>query len=134
VTEVRISDVPCNGCTACCRSGEMVILQSECGDVVSRYQTQVMYHGAIPIVVLKRKSDGSCVYLGENGCTIHDWAPAQCKAFDCRELVQRLDKIPRAQRIMMRRKGFKFNKEVEAAGRLRLQTLVEEAARWPSAT
>jgi hypothetical protein len=36
---------------------------------------------------LKRKADGSCHYLADNGCTIWPNTPALCQAFDCRAYV-----------------------------------------------
>lgn len=33
---------------------------------------------------LERGPDGSCVYLGAHGCTIHHRKPAFCRNFDCR--------------------------------------------------
>lgn len=34
--------------------------------------------------MLKHKPNGDCVYLDENGCSIHDHAPWVCRMFDCR--------------------------------------------------
>lgn len=33
-------------------------------------------------------SDGNCIYLGTNGCGIHDRAPSLCRSADCRELAR----------------------------------------------
>jgi Fe-S-cluster containining protein len=35
--------------------------------------------------MLAHKPNGDCIYLGDGYCTIHDMAPAVCKAFDCRK-------------------------------------------------
>lgn len=68
-----MTEVHCNGCTACCR-GWNVELQPQ--DDWSTYDHQ---EG-----VLRRTADGACVYLGDAGCTIHDRAPYVCRKFDCR--------------------------------------------------
>jgi Fe-S-cluster containining protein len=38
--------------------------------------------------VLKSKPDGSCVYLGDQGCSIYERRPQMCRAFDCRLMVK----------------------------------------------
>jgi hypothetical protein len=49
-------------------------------------------------VALARKSDGSCIYLGAEGCKIYEGRPALCRAFDCRAYVlsiwSKLDPFP----------------------------------------
>lgn len=40
--------------------------------------------------MLAHKPDGTCIYLGENGCSIHGNAPALCREFDCRRLVKQM--------------------------------------------
>jgi hypothetical protein len=54
-----------------------------------------------------------------NGCTIHDQAPAICRAFDCKELF--LSKT-RAERLMLAKSGAVSN-EIFSAGRRRIKTL-----------
>lgn len=79
--------VPCNGCTACCH-GELV-LHPEMGDDPARYQTRLVIHPLIgaPALALANKPNGDCIYVGITGCTIHGWAPAICRKFDCRRYV-----------------------------------------------
>lgn len=79
------ANVPCNGCTACCQR-DLLILHPEMGDDPSQYETMEVVN---PItneaaLALQHGDDGSCIYLGENGCTIHSRAPAICREFDCR--------------------------------------------------
>lgn len=84
--------VPCNGCTLCCRS-DAISVSEEYGDDVEQYET--VQH-AIPKFaaqgerMLAHKPDGSCIYLGDAGCTIHGRAPLLCREFDCRRLVKSL--------------------------------------------
>lgn len=88
---VKRRSVPCDGCTACCRH-ELVIMHPEDGDDPSQYLTRRVVNpltGA-PEIALMHRPDGSCVYLGDSGCTIHDKAPVICRAFDCRGIVRRL--------------------------------------------
>lgn len=75
--------VPCNGCTECCKNDVIRILDHE-----DASQWETMPH---PIFIgkraLKMGDNGSCVYLGEKGCTINKSKPALCKSFDCRVIV-----------------------------------------------
>lgn len=81
---VARSNVPCRGCTACCKRGS-VVLHPALGDDPRKYE----HVEATPIAwVLKRKPDGSCIYLRESGCSIWENAPGICKVFDCREYVR----------------------------------------------
>jgi hypothetical protein len=72
-----------------------------------------------PAAVLQCGETGECIYLGRDGCTIHDRAPAICRAFDCRDLF--LNKT-RAERLAMVKSGPVSN-EVFSAGRKRFNTL-----------
>ncbi len=74
-----MGDVPCNGCTACCHGP--IVLHPSLGDDPTRYAT---VQDAEWGVKLAQKPDGSCVYLKDGGCGIHERRPAICRAFDCR--------------------------------------------------
>ena len=71
--------VPCGGCTACCTSPRSV-------PELSREEAGRLEHttDAKGRLRLKRKSDGSCVYLAEGNCSIYSSRPTVCKQFDCR--------------------------------------------------
>lgn len=119
------ASVPCNGCTSCCH-GDAIVLHPECGDVPAHYDTEKSTHpltGA-PCLMLRKKEDGSCIYLGEGGCTIHGRAPAICREFDCRRMFL---KFTRPERRRLIKTGL-FDKEVFDAGRERLHTLEPDAA------
>jgi Fe-S-cluster containining protein len=113
-----IANVPCNGCRLCCQR-ELVMLFPEEGDDVSSYVHEIMG----PMIVLKRRPNGDCVYLGDGGCTIHDRAPVMCKAFDCR---LNFLKYSRNERRVMVRDGL-ASKELFEAGRKRLASLVRQS-------
>lgn len=79
--------VPCQGCRLCCQ-GDAVRLEDE--DLNRGYETEP--HPYIPgALMIAHKPDGDCVYLDENGCTIHGRAPALCRAADCRSLALAYD-------------------------------------------
>lgn len=79
------ADVPCNGCTACCRSAA-VGLRPELGDKPSDYETEpgTDPRTGAPMLMLKRSADGACIYLRDGGCAIYDKRPVICRSFDCR--------------------------------------------------
>jgi Fe-S-cluster containining protein len=106
------SDVPCNGCTACCR-GDLIVLHPEDGDDITAYETERM---------LKRTAENNCIYLGPEGCTIHDRAPVICREFDCRRMFKMLSRKERRRAIKI---GF-MDQEVLAAGRERVHTLGDD--------
>lgn len=116
--------VPCAGCHACCKR-ERVILYPEYGDDVASYQTEPapsdkigsMIYGAEPRRMLCHKPNMDCIYLGEDGCTIWDRAPAMCRQFDCRKMFMR---FTRAERRQFRNV---LDNDVMRAGRERLHTL-----------
>jgi Fe-S-cluster containining protein len=108
-------DVPCNGCTLCCRDHHLVLLFPEYGDDVASYETQ-MIGGAH---ALKMKENGDCIYLGEGGCSIHERVPGVCREFDCRALFATSS---RAERRAMG----DGERAVYKAGRQRVETLNQE--------
>jgi hypothetical protein len=117
--------VPCGGCTACCRR-DLIALFPEHGDDVASYETEpaVDPRNGREVTVLKRRPDGACIYLGEDGCTIHARAPAICRVFDCRRFYLRLSRVSRRAGL---RTGL-LGRDVIEAGRERLKTLPEVRA------
>jgi len=115
---IALGNVPCNGCRACCLH-DMIPLMPEHGDLIWTYEHEVIATATGPAAVLQCGETGECIYLGRDGCTIHDRAPAICRAFDCRDLF--LNKT-RAERLAMVKSGPVSN-EVFSAGRKRFNTL-----------
>jgi len=94
------TDVPCGTCTLCCRTLIVPLADEE----YEQYEGNWAWitdsktgerHGR----ALKRLPDGSCVYLGPSGCTIHGRAPHVCQRFDCRELFLKSDRAGRRQAV-----------------------------------
>ena len=79
-------NVPCNGCTACCRQSIPRVLDRRLDDV-SRYKLSATTDGT---AVLATKPNGDCYYLGKQGCTIYNDRPFMCRHFDCREVYNML--------------------------------------------
>ncbi|HEX4275084.1 MAG TPA: YkgJ family cysteine cluster protein [Bryobacteraceae bacterium] len=115
------TDVPCKGCTECCRSNQGLVLHPEHGDDVDSYRSRVVGHRPAGDQVLTLATDeaGCCVYLGANGCTIYDRRPFLCRSFDCRKHYLML---PRQDRDNLVQIGLS-SRAVFNAGRSRLKTL-----------
>jgi hypothetical protein len=69
--------------------------------------------------------DGKCIYLGDHGCSIHEHAPALCRAADCRTLALRID-FDTAQRL---HRAGRLDIRVWDQGHTLLADLVEERKR-----
>lgn len=120
------TEVPCNGCTACCR-GDAIYLHPKTGAYLRDVDNPTDYkchREKNPITgrwawCLDRDSvTNVCVYLGDNGCTIRDRAPIVCREFDCRALFLRFDSRQRKELV---KNGF-LDKSVISAGKQRLDT------------
>ena len=110
-----VRDVPCDGCTACCRK-DLVALEPMLGDDPEKLP---LHHQMGDMLVLDRKPDGSCVYLGDEGCTVYEDRPATCRSYDCR--IDFLSRTPKQTKRACRRGHLAV--DVLAAGATRLHTL-----------
>ncbi len=114
------TDVPCDGCTECCRSGQALLLHPEQGDDVESYQSRVVAgRDGNPVFLLATTPGGACVYLGPSGCTIYERRPLLCRSFDCRKYYMIL---PRQDRDNLVRLGLS-SRAVFNAARARVKTL-----------
>jgi len=95
--------VACNGCTLCCRSGELILV-IEGEDPEYPYDTVEIAAGDRTFRALARKPDGSCVYVTDTGCAIHGHAPLTCQVFDCAALYA--SKTRRQRRGVHDRTGY----------------------------
>lgn len=112
--------VPCGSCRLCCINAA-IVLHPQCGDIVETYERRATAHPLTgeTVFMLKHKPNGDCVYLGPDGCTIHDRAPAICKEFDCRRAFL---KFRRHERKQLVRSGA-VDQATFDAGKQRLHTL-----------
>ncbi len=78
VIKRKQADVPCNGCTACCREP---LLDVELTDAEAQ---RLKSHQDEKGWKLDKQADGSCVYLIDNRCSIYAERPVTCKSYDCR--------------------------------------------------
>ncbi len=77
-------DVPCNGCTLCCKGDAVRLLPWE---NPALYDTEE--HPYVPgMRMLAHKANRDCVYLTDSGCSIHERRPQQCRDMDCRVVAK----------------------------------------------
>lgn len=69
--------VRCGSCTTCCRAGYRIDLRPDEGEGLD-----VVEEGGHRQV--RRREDGSCIHLGEHGCTVYEKRPEVCRTYDCR--------------------------------------------------
>ena len=72
------ASVPCGSCRLCCQRTAVMLVDGV--DQIAEYET-TEEHGARFLCL---QPNGDCVYLGPDGCTIHERAPYMCRIFDCR--------------------------------------------------
>jgi len=106
-----------------------VILRPEAGDDPSCYEVDYIESALYPgrrVPALKRDpATGHCVYLREDGCSIHDRAPAICRRFHCARMFKALGRLSRAKRDILWEMGGVLEKEIVERGRDRYALAVK---------
>lgn len=112
--------IPCDGCTACCKS-EQVVLRPEAGDEIAAYEVEYIASALYPgqrVPALKRDPrTGHCVYLVEGGCAIHGRAPWTCRRFHCARMFKALGRLSRAKRDALWARGDVLEEAIVERGR-----------------
>lgn len=83
----RAADVPCGGCTACCRSSQFVHIGPDETDTLAAVPAALRFPapGRPPgHVVLGYDARGHCPMLADDGCSIYAVRPRACRTYDCR--------------------------------------------------
>jgi len=85
-----LSMTKCDQCGTCCRLFAINLTEDEYKS--GRYKTQFDFFPPVDDFVeaeltganiLQQKEDGSCIYLKDNKCSIHDDRPRSCREFFC---------------------------------------------------
>lgn len=83
----RASDVPCDGCTACCCSSQFVHVGPDETEALSRIPPELLFPAPrMPAghVLLGYDEQGRCPMLTDDGCSIYEHRPRACRTYDCR--------------------------------------------------
>jgi uncharacterized protein len=81
------SDVPCNGCTACCTSSQFVHIGPDETDTLAHIPSELLFPAPrLPRghMLLGYDERGHCPMLVDNGCSIYEHRPVTCRTYDCR--------------------------------------------------
>jgi Fe-S-cluster containining protein len=87
ITDRRASEVPCNGCTACCRSSQFVHIGPEEVETLARIPAELLFPAPgrpRGHVVLGYDERGHCPMLVDDRCSIYEHRPNTCRTYDCR--------------------------------------------------
>jgi len=83
----QASEVPCGGCTACCRSSQFVHIGADETETIARIPADLRFPApGLPKghVVLGYDENGHCPMLHDDRCSIYEHRPRTCRTYDCR--------------------------------------------------
>ena len=83
----RDTDVPCDGCTACCRSSQFVHIEPDETSTLAAVPAALRFPApGLPPghVVLGYDERGHCPMLVDDRCSIYAVRPRACRTYDCR--------------------------------------------------
>jgi uncharacterized protein len=81
------ADVPCSGCTACCRSSQFIHIDPDESDTLARIPPELLSpapRSSAGQLVLGYDEHGRCPMLVDDRCSIYEHRPRTCRAYDCR--------------------------------------------------
>jgi Fe-S-cluster containining protein len=81
------SDVPCDGCTACCTSSQFVHIAPDETATLAHIPAGLLFPAPrMPRghVLLGYDENGHCPMLVDGGCSIYEHRPRTCRTYDCR--------------------------------------------------
>jgi len=124
------SDVPCDGCTACCTSSQFVHIEPDETDTLAHVPAVLRVRAPgrpKGHVVLGYDEHGRCPMLGERGCTIYEHRPRTCRTYDCRVFAATgIAPDPTQPAVAERARRWRFAVDTPEARRLRAE--LERAA------
>jgi hypothetical protein len=83
----RDANVPCDGCTACCRSSQFVHIAPDEVETLAHIAPELLFPAPrLPRghVVLGYDKQGHCPMLNDGRCSIYEHRPRTCRTYDCR--------------------------------------------------
>jgi uncharacterized protein len=80
------ADVPCHGCTACCRSAQFVHVGPDETDTIAHIPRALLFPAPRQPghFVLGYDERGHCPMLVDDQCSIYAHRPRACRTYDCR--------------------------------------------------
>jgi Fe-S-cluster containining protein len=84
------ADVPCAGCTACCRAAQFVHIEPDERDTLAHIPSALLFPAPQRPrghMVMGYDERGHCPMLVDDRCSIYEHRPRTCRAYDCRMLA-----------------------------------------------
>jgi len=81
------ADVPCDGCTACCRASQFIHVAPDEADARAHIPAELLFPApGLPAGhhLMGYDERGHCPMLIEDRCSIYDHRPRTCRIYDCR--------------------------------------------------
>jgi Fe-S-cluster containining protein len=81
------ANVPCDGCTACCRSSQFIHIEPDESDALDHIPSELLFPAPkLPAghVLLGYDENGCCPMLVDDRCSIYEHRPRTCRTYDCR--------------------------------------------------
>lgn len=80
------ADVPCDGCTACCRSAQFILVTPDDTAALAHIPAALLVPapGLPGHRVLGYDERGHCPMLIDDRCSIYEHRPTACRTYDCR--------------------------------------------------
>lgn len=81
------SDVPCDGCFACCMSSQFIHVEPQETETLAHIPPELLFPApGLPAghVLLGYDEAGHCPLLIDNKCSIYPHRPRTCRTYDCR--------------------------------------------------
>lgn len=109
------SDVPCDGCTACCESSQFVLVEPDENGARAHIPAELLFPapGApTNFSLLPYDQHGRCPMLTDGACSIYEHRPRTCRAYDCRVLTAAgVDPGPEKPSIRQRVAQWRFSSD-----------------------
>jgi hypothetical protein len=83
------SDVPCDGCTACCTASQFVPIEPDEAETLAHIPAELLFPAPRRPrghLLLGYDERGHCPMLVDGGCSIYEHRPRACRTYDCRVL------------------------------------------------
>jgi hypothetical protein len=117
----RDSDVPCDGCTACCTSSQFVHIGPEETDTLAHIPKALLFPAPrMPRghVLMGYDERGHCPMLVAGRCSIYAHRPRTCRTYDCRIFPAAGVEVDAGQDAIGRRAGqWRFDFPDDSDGR-----------------
>jgi Fe-S-cluster containining protein len=126
------SEVPCDGCTACCEASQFVHIDPDETDALAAIPAELLFPApGLPDghVILGYDEHGRCPMLVDGGCSIYEHRPRTCRTYDCRVFpAAGVEPDPSQPAVARRARRWRFDVSTEADAVA--QAAVQAASRY----